>query len=212
MDISRAPDGRNKQPWVSVFNLCNAVVGAGVLSFPFAFREVGIYGGIFYTGIIWLIEVGALCILIRVAEANQSRSYQELVTSTLGPRMAALTSLTILLFVLSAMISFLIITGDVFQPIFADIFGNNSGLADRRLVIVIFAAIVILPLSLKRSLRELKWTSTISVIMLTYLTVALSTLGIAHLVDDGLPQNVNRYSTYSFQPSHSLSRHIVILP
>lgn len=33
------------------------------------------------------------------------------------------------------------------------------------------------------------------VIMLTYLTVALSTLGVAHLVDDGLSHKVSTYST-----------------
>ncbi|KAG0565939.1 hypothetical protein M758_7G024100 [Ceratodon purpureus] len=194
MEASRERSGVNFQPWVSIFNLCNAVVGAGVLSFPFAFRQSGIYGGLFYTGLIWLIEVGALCILVRAAENNRSRSYQELVASTLGPRLAVLTSATILLFVLGAMISFLIITGDVFQPIFAGWFGNDSALSDRRFVITVFAVVVVLPLSLKRSLRELKWTSTISVIMLTYLTVALSTLGVAHLVDDGISHKIKYFS------------------
>lgn len=193
MDPVRGRGGLNYQPWISVFNLCNAVVGAGVLSFPYAFRETGIYGGIICTGLVWLIEVGALCILTRAAETNQSKSYQELVASTLGARMAVLTSATILLFVLGAMISHLIITGDVFQPIFADLFGNDSVLSDRRLVITIFAMFFVLPLSLKRSLRELKWTSTMSVIMLTYLTVTLTTLGVAHLVDDGLSPKVKYF-------------------
>lgn len=40
MDTARGRVGLNYQPWVSVFNLCNAVVGAGVLSFPFAFRLI----------------------------------------------------------------------------------------------------------------------------------------------------------------------------
>lgn len=174
MDPARERVGLNYQPWVSVFNLCNAVVGAGVLSFPFAFRlsflktipflvrwwrlrhwtgtkfvvimklrfealnfesrdiydmssvsfvawynplfmvhqtpnifcsdstvislwviwslsllvirQTGIYGGLFYTGLIWLIEVGALCILIRAAEINQSRSYQVCRFLYWGPR------------------------------------------------------------------------------------------------------------------------------
>ena len=32
--------GQNYSPWVSVFNMCNAAIGSGVLSFPFAFRYV----------------------------------------------------------------------------------------------------------------------------------------------------------------------------
>jgi len=43
MDTARGRFGLNFQPWVSVFNLCNAVVGAGVLAFPFAFRSSFLY-------------------------------------------------------------------------------------------------------------------------------------------------------------------------
>lgn len=32
--------GQNYSPWVTVFNMCNAAIGSGVLSFPFAFRFV----------------------------------------------------------------------------------------------------------------------------------------------------------------------------
>lgn len=39
------------------------------------------------------------------------------------------------------------------------------------------------------------WVGQMQVIMLTYLTVTLTTLGVAHLVDDGLSQKVSRYST-----------------
>lgn len=32
--------GRNYSPWIAVFNMCNAAIGSGVLSFPYAFRSV----------------------------------------------------------------------------------------------------------------------------------------------------------------------------
>jgi amino acid permease len=60
-----------------------------------------------------------------------------------------------------------------------------------RVVIVLFATLVVLPLSLKRSLQDLKWSSTISVTMLTYLTVTLGIIGVAKFLQEGIPQHVN---------------------
>ncbi|KAH9531449.1 hypothetical protein CY35_19G038700 [Sphagnum magellanicum] len=105
--------------------------------------------------------------------------------------MAIVTSITILVFLGGSLVSYFIITGDVFEPIFTDWFGENSLFADRRVVIVLFATLVVLPLSLKRSLQDLKWSSTISVTMLTYLTVTLGIIGVAKFSQEGIPQEVN---------------------
>jgi amino acid permease len=124
--------GRNYSPWIAVFNMCNAAIGSGVLSFPYAFRQTGVFGGLFYTGIIWLVEVGALLLLIRTAEKYKTKSYQDLVVALFGPSMAIVTSITILVFLGGSLVSYFIITGDVFEPIFTDWFGENSLFADRR--------------------------------------------------------------------------------
>lgn len=39
-------------------------------------RQTGVFGGLLYTGIIWLVEVGALLLLIRTAEKYKTKSYQ----------------------------------------------------------------------------------------------------------------------------------------
>ncbi|KAL2644177.1 hypothetical protein R1flu_011764 [Riccia fluitans] len=187
---SRRKLGKNESPWVSVLNLCNSAIGAGVLSFPYGFRQTGILGGLFFIGVIWVIEVFALCLLVRVAEKYNSESYQQLVQSVLGSNLAILTSVTMITFVIGAMISYLIITGDVFGPVFAEFFGENSILANRRVVIVLFTVFVILPLAMKTTLKSLKYSSVISVVMLAYLTVALVTIGTKSLVLNGFPPNV----------------------
>lgn len=68
--------GQNYSPWVTVFNMCNAAIGSGVLSFPFAFRQTGVVGGLILTITIWSIEVAVLCMLIRAAEKYKTKSYQ----------------------------------------------------------------------------------------------------------------------------------------
>ncbi|CAM6100998.1 unnamed protein product [Calypogeia fissa] len=182
--------GKNDNPWVSVFNLCNAAIGAGVLSFPYGFRQTGVLGGLFFTSFIWIVEVLALCILVRVAEKHNSQSYQQMVLSVLGSRMALVTSVTMLIFLTGGMISYLIITGDVFTPLFAEKFGENSILGNRRVVMALLALLVILPLSLQATLKALKYSSMISVFMLTYLTLALISIGVFQIVKDGFPTDV----------------------
>ncbi|KAL3697456.1 hypothetical protein R1sor_011532 [Riccia sorocarpa] len=182
--------GTNESPWVSVFNLCNAAIGAGVLSFPYGFRQTGVVGGLFFTFIVWVIEVFALCLLVRVAERYNSVSYQQLVLTIFGSKLAIIISVTMITFLIGSMISYLIITGDVFQPAFSDFFGENSILANRRLVITLFAVLVILPLALQTTLKALKYTSLISIMMLTYLTIALIIIGANKLISSGIPSDI----------------------
>lgn len=182
--------GKNESPWVSVFNMCNAAIGTGVLSFPYAYKQTGLLGGLLLTVLIYMIEVFALCILIRVAEKHQCPTYQELVRTLLGSKMAFVTSVVILIMLIGGNVSYFIITGDVFTSIFVDAFGENPVLGNQKLVMVLFGLIVILPLSLKTSLKALKYSSMLSVIMLSYLAVALISVGMVQIVRKGFPSDV----------------------
>ncbi|BBN02053.1 hypothetical protein Mp_2g12390 [Marchantia polymorpha subsp. ruderalis] len=104
--------------------------------------------------------------------------------------MAIITSVTMITFLIGSMISYLIITGDVFEPVFADLFGESSYLANRRVVILFFAFVVILPLAMKTTLKALKYSSVISIVMLTYLTIALVIIGISSLISKGFPSDI----------------------
>ncbi|XP_024395342.1 uncharacterized protein [Physcomitrium patens] len=120
-------------------------------------------------------------------------SFQELVVANFGPSMVVVTCVTVLAFMVGSLISYFIITGDVFQPIFASWFGEHSLFADRRVVIVFFAMVVILPLSLKKNIRDLRWSSTVSVVMLSYLAIALVAISVSHLISAGFPEHINYF-------------------
>ncbi|CAM6096210.1 unnamed protein product [Calypogeia fissa] len=182
--------GKNESPWTSVLNMCNVAIGAGVLSFPYGFRQTGLLGGFLLTGCVWVVQIITLCVLIRVTEKYNSQSYQELVHTVLGPQMAVVSSLVMFSFLFGANVSYHIITGDVFEPIFIDIFGENSIFANRNFVLILFGLVVILPLSLQRTLKALRYSSVLSVTMLSYLAIALISIGVAQLVTDGFPKGV----------------------
>lgn len=63
----------------SVLTLISSAVGAGVLSFGYAFRQTGWLAGLIAVVAIASIEAFTLYVLSRYAEATQSRSYPALV-------------------------------------------------------------------------------------------------------------------------------------
>jgi sodium-coupled neutral amino acid transporter 11 len=62
-----------------------------------------------------------------------------------------------------SMIAYMIIIGDTIPRIGASFAGEDSFLADRELVIFLFAFFVILPLSVLRDMASLSWSSSISI-------------------------------------------------
>lgn len=63
----------------SYLTLLNAAVGAGVLSFPSAFRETGWAGGLILLLVVGLVEAFTLYVLSRYAESTGARTYTALV-------------------------------------------------------------------------------------------------------------------------------------
>lgn len=65
--------------WASVFTMINTAVGAGVLSFPFAFLLTGWLAGLLVTAGVAAAEAWTLYVLSRFAADTGAHSYSELV-------------------------------------------------------------------------------------------------------------------------------------
>jgi hypothetical protein len=63
----------------SVLALINSTVGAGVLAFPFAFRQTGWAAGLACTFLVAVVEAFSMYVLARFAEATGSQTYSVLV-------------------------------------------------------------------------------------------------------------------------------------
>ncbi|GAQ84205.1 Transmembrane amino acid transporter family protein [Klebsormidium nitens] len=192
----KAPDGGIS--WLSVFNLANAAIGAGVLAFPYAFREAGVFGGLAATFIIAIIEISALCVLTRSAQRFSAPSYQELVYTALGQRVSNLVSSFMWIYLFGSCVAYLIIIGDVFQPAAQTLFGASHFLAQRWVVLSLFAVLVVLPLCLKRTLRSLGVVSSIAPTTLIYLAIAILLYGARRVVvTGGIPDDVVLFGTFT---------------
>lgn len=95
----------------SVATLINSSVGAGVLSFPYAFRQLGWAAGVAALVVIAGVEAFTLYVLSRYAEHARCTTYSSLVRKMLGRGPALLMIAVLILYPFGSCVAYLIITG-----------------------------------------------------------------------------------------------------
>lgn len=153
----------------SVFNLCASTLGAGVLSLPYAMHQTGLVLGIFAVLMIAVITSFSLMCLIAASRTTGYESYEELSLRLFGPRMLLACQLCILLFGFGIIIAYVMVIGDVAEPLLHLL----PGWMTRRLCMVIVWACLMLPLSFFPSLEKFRFVSFVGVLSILYLTLAV---------------------------------------
>lgn len=162
---------------VSVCNLANCAIGAGVLSLPFAIRHTGAALGLVLACAVAAVIVFTLDVLVRAGEAHGAVSYQELVRKALGPAASHLVSLTLVVYIFGSCVAYQIIIADAAGAVLRGALGVSHLALTREVVIAATACAVLLPLSLLRRTTSLAPASTLSVVALAYTTVAVVVKG-----------------------------------
>ena len=151
-------------------NLAISAAGAGVLSFPFAFLQQGVALGTLLTLVFACFNIFTLAVLVHFTlllhrrGELRARTYEELCLHMLGERAYVAAVLCIVIGTVGALTGFFIIVGDIAVPVLVRALGPDAWLASRGALILLFATLVVLPLSLLRNLAELAVSSFISVL------------------------------------------------
>jgi amino acid permease len=176
---------RGASVFTSVCNLANCAIGAGVLSLPFAMREMGAALGLLLAVLVAGMIVFTLNTLLKAGERHDAVSYQELVLKALGPAASHLVSLTLIIYIFGSCVAYTIIIADSFTAVLVGTLGADSQLASRDGVILLVAATVLLPLSLLRRTNSLAPASTLAVVALLYTTAAVVVKGCINISEGG---------------------------
>eukprot|EP01084_Bolivina_argentea_P181006 312665_1 len=67
-----------------VFNMMNAILGAGVIGLPYVFSEAGLFGGLFLMFFFALISSYSLTLLIISAKRCNQKNYEDLCEHLFG--------------------------------------------------------------------------------------------------------------------------------
>ena len=183
--------------WGSVFNLCTATLGAGCLSLPHAFQQMGVIPAVALCILTGMASHWAIILLADALEATGCTSYEEVAVHAFGKRNGQLVGAAVFLIVFGSAVAYTIALGDIIEPFVAHV-SEHAGAPwlTRELCLTVVWAVLMVPLSLVDKVSQLQFTSLFAVLALAYLAIAMSvhfaidasiapeqTVGKVHLVE-----------------------------
>ena len=161
----------------SVINLINTVVGAGVLSLPFAFNKTGVFIGGSVLMLCYTLMVFSCWLLLECQEFCGAKSYRDIAKEAMGKKGVVALQFAMILSTFFTMVSYLIIVGDMFSVVIGEAMGGTSAdmcsvFANRRFSMTL-ALMVVCPLSMLQNIDSLKYTSYAAIGSIMYVNPPL---------------------------------------
>ena len=150
----------------AAYNLCNFILGSGIIALPAAMGQAGLIVGICLLLLQSLTTNYSLRLLISCGLKLKVFDYEELLRTTFGKRGWYLGIASIFLLDFGVMVTFLIILTDTLTPVLSFYFNGTiigAWFASRTFTLWLVSLIAILPVSLLRSMKELGWVSLVSI-------------------------------------------------
>lgn len=146
----------------SAANLIVNILGVGVLTTAWAFKQTSIISGLLLFTFFCVCNLFSFCMIARCCDGCASFSYLEIGRSILGPKSGVLLQSIILVHAFFSCVSYIIFLGDLLPEAISSAYPDCWGLSDsnfRALIIVSLALVVLTPLALVNKLEFLKYTS-----------------------------------------------------
>ena len=153
--------------WPTVFSMCSATLGAGALSLPYAFAQVGAAGGVCMLLVTAAASHYSVVLLVSAITQSGTRSYEELTVSLFGKWLGVVVELNIVIFCFGSIIAYTVALGDLLHP-----FIEPLGF-DQRSATCFFWAVLMLPLSMFERISSLQWPSLFGVLSVFYLVLSV---------------------------------------
>ena len=160
----------------SFINLSNTILGSGMLGLPYAFSCVGWVFGTFLLLLSGFIMSFTLHLLASCALFYSIPTSFSKVGLNIHLFCSLFIDLAVSIKCFGVATSYLIVIGDLMPDVFQDLSSSSSSsssiLEDRRLWMGLMFLIII-PLSFLKNLNSLKFTSTLSIIFVIFLTLLI---------------------------------------
>lgn len=160
----------------SVFNLMNAIMGSGILGLSYAMANTGIIGFSILLLIVALLAAYSIHLLLCLCIHTAVTSYEDLGLLAFGSAGKILVASTILIQNIGAMSSYLfIIKSELPAAVAGFLASDHSGAwyLDGRLLLIITAVCIVLPLALLPKIGFLGYTSSLSFFFMVYFAIVV---------------------------------------
>eukprot|EP00301_Raphidiophrys_heterophryoidea_P003541 c11594_g1_i2.p1 GENE.c11594_g1_i2~~c11594_g1_i2.p1 ORF type:complete len:449 (+),score=91.23 c11594_g1_i2:1014-2360(+) len=169
--------GRRTSFFLSILNLTNGILGAGILGLPYACSRSG-----FILFSILLVAMGivvdySLSLLLQCCRFVNKFSYEELGLQAFGPRGPIIVGIAILVQNMGAMVSYLVVVGDLLPPVIKLAVGDDSDspFARRQILMILAIFGVAFPIATLRQMALMSFASGLafaSIFVFTLVVIA----------------------------------------
>ncbi|QLG70159.1 hypothetical protein HG535_0A00980 [Zygotorulaspora mrakii] len=171
-DVLRENENKSTMRW-AFMNMANSILGAGVISQPFALKNCGIIGGLvayFLLGFLvdWTLRLIAINLVL-----TGTQTYQDTIQSVMGRKGKILILVTNGLFAFGGCIGFCIIIGDTVPHVLRSLFHSNSFFLRRNVIISLVTFFISYPLSLQRNIAALSKASFLALVSMVVIVFSV---------------------------------------
>ncbi|KAK8801932.1 hypothetical protein WA158_006327 [Blastocystis sp. Blastoise] len=162
----------------STFNMCSAIMGAGILTLPSAFSQLGVGLGIGMI-VFFAIFSGFSCMMLyKIYSHYGETSYSGLSKKLIGDKFEWVVDLIQLLYSTGACCGYTIIIGNELAIFMSYMFEETINpdihwIIERPFILSLITLVCILPPALLKHMDSLKFTSFVGVACVLYLTVVM---------------------------------------
>nr|XP_020462086.1 putative sodium-coupled neutral amino acid transporter 8 isoform X2 [Monopterus albus] len=168
----------------AVFIMLKSALGAGLLSFPWAFEKAG--------GVTIAISVELVCLIFLISGlvilgytscVSRQKTYQDVVREVCGRAMGQLCEVCFCFNLFMVSVAFLVVVQDQLEKLCISLYVTVTGMSegevpyhwytDQGFTLFIICLIIILPLSIPKEISIQKYTSVLGTLAATYLCVAV---------------------------------------
>lgn len=154
----------------STFNLCNSVIGGGILTIPYAVKSSGVGLVLIFAVIFAFMVDQSIFYLVKASFNTDCDSYEALALKLFDRNWMIATRVSKAFLCFFACIGYLIAMASAVKPMFKDWWGNDSIMSDRKFIVFLFLiptyAIACLP-----TLYSVRWVSYGAVLSVLFICV-----------------------------------------
>ncbi|KAL3468291.1 transmembrane amino acid transporter protein-domain-containing protein [Aspergillus heterothallicus] len=168
---------------MAFMNMANSIIGAGIIGQPYALRQSGMVMGIVLLVALTITVDWTIRLIVVNSKLSGADSFQATMQHCFGKSGLIAISVAQWAFAFGGMIAFCIIVGDTIPHVLSSLFPSLREmsfvwlLTDRRAIIVLLVLGISYPLSLYRDIAKLAKASTLALISMAVIVVAVVTQG-----------------------------------
>lgn len=155
----------------SVASICNTIMGAGILTLPYAFAHVGVALGLVLM-IFFAVQTVYVCNILRACcEFTGQPSYSGLARAFFGWNLALAVDILLAVYAFASCIGYLAVLGDESAIIFSllEIELPYPWMGSRGVLLSLLTCVVVLPLCLQRNMKSLQYIGFLAISAAIYI-------------------------------------------